>query len=224
MHFGFEEEAMRTSNNGNKLEIRRSARELFAEKGYSATLMKEIAEKAGVTKALVQYYYPHKELFVTEFTQDMLDAADDYLNDGGFIGDDYYANLLLVGNVHFAYLLESEKMKGLTPEIVASRSITEGIIDLEIEWASTYMDHGEAEDWADGIAIIMGGAYDMIYRSIQKKKQLSPRKLIERCVRFLMLDQGQSERKINSTLAQRPLSDEQLNAVIKYLDGELFGK
>jgi|GEM_PF-2234897 len=207
-----------------KRSINRAARRLFARQGYAKTLMKDIAEEAGVTKTLVQYHYPHKDVFITDLVEDMLDSTNGYLANNGMLKEGYYENLLMVGAAHFAYLLESEKMRNLTPDIVGDRAVTGKIIDLDIEWARAYMGHGEEGEWADGIAIIMGGAYDLIYRSICSGRALSPRALIERCVRFLMLDQNRPAAEIEHVLAGYALSDAQLETMLAYLDGELFDR
>ena len=46
-----------------------SALELFREKGFDATTMRDIAQKAGVATGAAYYYYPSKEAIVTEFYQ-----------------------------------------------------------------------------------------------------------------------------------------------------------
>jgi AcrR family transcriptional regulator len=46
-----------------------SALELFREKGFDATTMRDIAQKAEVATGAAYYYYPSKEAIVTEFYQ-----------------------------------------------------------------------------------------------------------------------------------------------------------
>lgn len=61
-----------------KARIIAAAVHLFAERGYSATTTREIAEAAGVTKPMLYYYFPDKEgLYVTVVREalDRLDAA-----------------------------------------------------------------------------------------------------------------------------------------------------
>jgi len=42
-------------------QIRVVALEMFAERGYAGTSLREIAERLGVTKAAVYYHFPTKE-------------------------------------------------------------------------------------------------------------------------------------------------------------------
>ena len=54
--------------------IKEAARKVFTSKGLSASRMEDIAAEAGVTKALVNYYYRSKErLFEAIFQEEMLD-------------------------------------------------------------------------------------------------------------------------------------------------------
>jgi AcrR family transcriptional regulator len=59
-----------------KARLKRVALELFSEKGYSATSMREIAEQLGVTKAALYYHYPSKEDIVRSLLADYMSAID----------------------------------------------------------------------------------------------------------------------------------------------------
>ncbi len=59
-----------------KAEIRRVAIELFTERGYEATSLREIAERLGITKAALYYHYSSKENIVLSIFQAHLDALD----------------------------------------------------------------------------------------------------------------------------------------------------
>ena len=58
----------------SKSRILQAASRLFSEKGYDATRVHEIADAAGVNKALIYYYFQNKE--------DILDSLVDALMDG----------------------------------------------------------------------------------------------------------------------------------------------
>ena len=55
--------------------IAKIAFSLFREKGYDKTSIKEIADAANIQKALVQYYFPKKDLFIDIFIQKSLDTV-----------------------------------------------------------------------------------------------------------------------------------------------------
>ncbi|GAA4609937.1 AcrR family transcriptional regulator [Actinoplanes octamycinicus] len=60
-----------------KSEIRKVAIELFTERGYEGTSLREIAERLGITKAALYYHYSSKESIVLSIFQAHLDALDE---------------------------------------------------------------------------------------------------------------------------------------------------
>ena len=55
------------------------ALEMFTEKGYDATSLREIAEALGVTKAALYYHFKSKEEIVESITADHVARLDDLL-------------------------------------------------------------------------------------------------------------------------------------------------
>lgn len=56
-----------------------AALDLFVEKGYGETSLREIAERLGFTKAALYYHYQAKEDILLELVRPLLDALDDVL-------------------------------------------------------------------------------------------------------------------------------------------------
>ena len=48
--------------------------QVFVEKGYDGARMQEIAEKAGVNKAMIYYYFNSKELLFEKIITETLDS------------------------------------------------------------------------------------------------------------------------------------------------------
>lgn len=57
-------------------QIRRVALEMFAERGYAGTSLREIAERLGVSKAAVYYHFPTKEDILASLLEDFLTQLD----------------------------------------------------------------------------------------------------------------------------------------------------
>lgn len=72
--------AARPSASVRRDQIAKAALDLFAEKGYAATSMREIAEQLAITKAALYYHYPSKEEIVRELVQGMLDQVDELVD------------------------------------------------------------------------------------------------------------------------------------------------
>jgi AcrR family transcriptional regulator len=59
--------------------IQRVALDLFTERGYDKTSLREIAERLGVTKAALYYHFKSKEEIVESFLSDRLEEIDELI-------------------------------------------------------------------------------------------------------------------------------------------------
>ena len=59
--------------------LRQLALQLFAEQGYEQTSLREIAERLGVTKAALYYYFKSKEDIVRSLVEDYMAQIDDLI-------------------------------------------------------------------------------------------------------------------------------------------------
>jgi AcrR family transcriptional regulator len=59
-----------------RAEIRDTALELFAARGYRATSLREIAERLGITKAALYYHFPSKADLVRELVRPLFDDVE----------------------------------------------------------------------------------------------------------------------------------------------------
>jgi AcrR family transcriptional regulator len=59
--------------------LRELALQLFAEQGYEKTSLREIAERLGVTKAALYYYFKSKEDIVRSLVEDYYTAIDELI-------------------------------------------------------------------------------------------------------------------------------------------------
>jgi AcrR family transcriptional regulator len=60
--------------------LRELALELFAEQGYEKTSLREIAERLGVTKAALYYYFKSKEDIVASLVEDYVAQLDELID------------------------------------------------------------------------------------------------------------------------------------------------
>ena len=209
-----------------KRAIELAARAIAVDKGFSGASQREIAQRAGVDKPLVQYHFPEKRLFAIGFMEEMLDLIDGFANDAGWLEGKYFENLLVVGGMNFAYLIESRKLANITPDLLSQRESTEAIIGLEIAWATKYLnyveEHGGKERWEDLVVLIMGGAYELIYRKTAAGEALDAEWLIKTCIRAEMGLLGFDEEETADVLASYREADYDKAALFEFLDKRLF--
>lgn len=62
----------RPKNEKLKAKIAKVAREQFRELGYDGTPYSSIAKTCGISRSLVQYHFPKKQLLAIDFMEDML--------------------------------------------------------------------------------------------------------------------------------------------------------
>src|SRR5690606_30634811 len=112
--------------------------ELFAEKGFAKTSLREIAERLGITKAALYYHFPSKTDLLRELVQPLmddvaalLDAAEraDRLEPRAFLGD--YFDAISRNRAVFMVLLNDigtlEELD-LVAEIFAWRGRVHGVL------------------------------------------------------------------------------------------------
>ena len=73
---------MAEDRHGTRSRIQAVALELFAERGYDATSLREIAERLGVTKAALYYHFKSKEDIVRSLFEDYAREVDELIEWG----------------------------------------------------------------------------------------------------------------------------------------------
>ena len=87
-----------------KNRIRIIAETLFAEKGFSATGIDEIARNAGITKSVIYYHYKNKDSILESIFQNFLSHYSKYKTE--------ISNLFFVDRTSFSQeiLIQSKKI------------------------------------------------------------------------------------------------------------------
>jgi AcrR family transcriptional regulator len=96
----------------DSLEVRErivaSALHLFAEKGYAATSLREIAEAARTTKPMIYYYFRSKEGLYSSTLGDLLQAFADAIDRATHPGDDPVEKLRGFTDAYLRYFHSQE--------------------------------------------------------------------------------------------------------------------
>ncbi|MDO4544809.1 MAG: helix-turn-helix domain-containing protein [Bacillota bacterium] len=210
-----------------KNQIEKEARRLFLEKGYKATSMNDIAKVIGKEKTYVQKHFPKKEIFIYNFFSDLLDASDLFFAERNIKTKDYYMNLYLIGQIHFAFLLSTKEMKKFTIDILSDRELTEVLIKQDMEWASEYLTHfplEEEREFKDNVTIVMGGIYELAYQHIKSGRPLDPQKLQKKAMMLFTFVQGLPIEETDKRFEENVISDALFADAITFLRKSLFLK
>lgn len=84
------------------------AMKLFAEKGYAATSLREIAELARTTKPMIYYYFQSKEGLYISTLRDLLQALADAIDRATHPGDDPVEKLRTFADAYLRYFQSHE--------------------------------------------------------------------------------------------------------------------
>lgn len=143
------------SENSTKMDLIKSALELFSEKGYEETSIDDICEKAEVSHGLFYYYFDSKEDVIEAITENMVEKIEEQLK--GIVEDeDLKADEKFIKFINmsfqrkkgkpyiFSYFTEnknikmynqiySESVDMMTPYLtqIVEQGIDEGLFDTE---------------------------------------------------------------------------------------------
>lgn len=157
-----------------------SALKLFNEKGYFATSYKDIAEACGITRSVVQHYYPRKDMFLELFFDEHLTVVLDRSRelcppDSGM--PELFCMMCLV---HFSILITNGEGSQLVQDLLDSRSLTEDITTRKINWLVEKHPTGLDEQYVkDCLVAAIGGAYEVFSIATKEGRSLSAKYLTE---------------------------------------------
>ena len=169
--------------------IEKIAFRILTDKGVSNTSFADIALKAGVTRSLVQHYFPKKDIFIEDFIRRCLNEISDIVEASPYIdSDDPLERLYAVGYIQFTFLLYNRQMENLKQDILRTRDNTMLIVDDVIMWAMDYLadeDDVLKDRVADAIRYSMGGAFEHIYACLEKGWTIDGDKVSEMVIRMM---------------------------------------
>ncbi len=174
---------MRTTKDvteAQRISILQTAYELFAEKGYAATNIKDIADAAGISRTPIYYHFRDKaNLFMCVYLYWTQRIYQDYCtiytsNESIFeiFRKDYEYSLREVGKK--AYLIERDLIlyKDEAPEAyLESKIFTQKLTELEIRAVQRAIDRGELKKDTD--ARIVVGMHFVFYYGLEHALSLS---------------------------------------------------
>lgn len=162
----------RTRNLETERSIRAATWRLFLERGIEATSYTDISRASGISRPLVQRYFPKKELLVKECVAAIRTAAVRTCDEALDMPDDPLTRLYLLGQVNVAEYFHSEGIRRIMLDVFSSRLLTQQTIDDGFLWtvAEILPDRPELArtDEPDELIMATGGLYELLYVYLAK--------------------------------------------------------
>lgn len=199
--------------------IRREAIELFSKNGYNKTSLSDIAKACDIEKTTLQYYFPYKEILIREFLDQCLTEIAEVTEKLDSTRFDAFGKAFFMGAVSFDFIVNSEKMKKMSMDIIESRSLTSSFMPSYFHW-DQWLNKEEFDEDANVMAI--GAVYDLIYHYLCNEKEINSRKFVEMSYQIFTHFHGLSRKEAEEKLECLALTDEEIRKASKEVEGKLF--
>ena len=153
--------------------IRDVAFNVFSRQGFENSSFSDIAKEASVSKSLVQYYFPKKEQFVSDFIDRSLSVVTEIVrSDLDYEFEHSLGELYAIGYAQFYFAMYNDRMNTLRMDIIRDRGNTEMVVKQGIDWLVKHteaipVDDPEQQRLVQKTLIyVVGGAFDYLYDCI----------------------------------------------------------
>lgn len=165
----------RPKNTELKRAIQQAAWRQFREHGYVDTTYTSIAEECGISRNLVQYHLPSKDLLAVSFMQELLSRCEQAVADGQPAKDDFIQkcrNAFEVGCCFYSVLMDCGYRTFLM-EVLSDRELSDKILSYDETWAFDYfgidnLTDQEKREFSRSVILHTGGFLELMYHSLKK--------------------------------------------------------
>lgn len=166
----------RPKNEELEAKIQKAAWTLFQSVGYEKATYAAIAERCNVSRNLVQYHVPKKELLAISFMEHLLARAQTSINLSDSEVQGNVDAIYQVGTVFFETLLANSGTRTFLLDIIRSRDLTESVLAFNTQWALAHSDaaNGSADydqvEVERSVILHMGGFYELLYHCLKNER------------------------------------------------------
>ncbi len=167
----------------------------FLQNGYQHTSYQKIAEQSGFSKSVVQFHFPKKAQFIPAFFKRLTNEMWLYLDSHKLLSSNPFASSFCLGQVYFSFLIMNPQVRQFSFDVVSSREFTEELLLFNETWCIDYF-HVSPERYEqlyDTVTLSVGGAYELIYRSLKYQKEIDSMKIARQVILSLMECLGRSD-------------------------------
>ena len=165
----------RPKNSDLEQKIRDVAWQQFLEHGYEQTSYASIAEACEISRGLVQYHFPKKQILAIQLMQDALVQSQTALECSDSDMQHDLSSLYAVGCVFFTYFLQSSGGRRFLFDIIQSRDLTEEVLAFNASWAFERINiQGQTQQkrLMHTVIVQMGGFYELLYHCLKNDESI----------------------------------------------------
>ena len=215
----------RPRNEELKAKIQREAWRLFHESGYDAATYAAIADACGISRNLVQYHFPKKELLAISLMDRVLEEAEAALAEQATEGSNDFSAMCAAGTCYFEFLLQDEGYRNFLLDIISSRSLTESVLAFNASWAFERVgepEGGELDEVMRTVIISMGGFYELLYYCLKNGKPIDVGREIRAVMRAFICALGRGgEEEADALLDAGAVDEEGAARAVARMDAAL---
>lgn len=161
----------RTKNPELREKLELVIQDCLEKRGLDETSYQLVSERAGISRALVQHYYPSKFDFAVSYLNKLLDTIAEVLDIVEYSDHSKitYDEAAMMGCLYYGYLLSRDGGRLLLFDILKNRELADELMRGHYEWCLRWLDTSlsDFEHRPQSIIENMGGFYELMYNSIK---------------------------------------------------------
>ncbi|MCQ2489490.1 MAG: TetR/AcrR family transcriptional regulator [Clostridia bacterium] len=177
----------RKRNEAERERLLQIAYKLMTEQGFENTSLSDIAKAANITKSLVQYYFPAKEIIATTLIERGLNTIYEQISKDKEINiPNSVVMAFAVGYVLFNYSFYNNVItKFLVQEYIENRLYTMQVVDIGLEWFEEKEPklfaklREEDPHFDDKLSFAFGGIIEYVYECNENGREIDGDFIIE---------------------------------------------
>lgn len=187
----------------------------FVSDGFRSTSYESISRKSGVSKTLIQHYFPKKEDLVIAGISKLREASR--IQAEKVIGEDSdsFRQFYVLGQIYLMALLSTEDTRSFLTEVLESRYLTSVVMDFDYDWSLAELgsskEYEERKDYfRERTLEKMGGFYEILYRRLRENASVNVPESMQRVMEGMMDDFGIDKRQAKEYLEAWTLDEDVL--------------
>ncbi|MDL2217703.1 TetR/AcrR family transcriptional regulator [Christensenellaceae bacterium OttesenSCG-928-M15] len=128
-------------------EILKASFVMLSQASYDSVLLKEIAQKAGISKSLLQHYFPKKSSIVEALMQDLLNVSFRFAEDMIPGEEGIFQRFSLHTSLFYTALSQNERLDRMFISILSDKELLDLWVEAATSWVvGPYHELGNAGD------------------------------------------------------------------------------